>query len=104
VVDAEQEKPSMKPTPMAPPEFSPDNGDALALTFAMPVEIRDHNADLSHKPHYQYDYDPDAEMWKGSRSTGSGNPEDPYAHLRYRDRSQRFEQDWEPEWIRDRKR
>ncbi|MGA7328447.1 MAG: terminase [Rhodomicrobium sp.] len=77
---------------------SPDNGDALALTFAMPVEARDHANELTGRANYEYEYDPHKSMFQ--RQGSRGNPDDPYAHLRYKDRSQRFEGDYEPEWAR----
>ena len=43
---------------------SPDDGDALALTFAMPVAQSDHTAQLSHRPRHQVDYDPFAGLYK----------------------------------------
>jgi hypothetical protein len=43
---------------------SPDDGDALALTFAYPVAPSDHTRQLLRKPMRQIDYDPFAEMWE----------------------------------------
>ena len=44
---------------------SPDDGDALALTFAHPVAPSDHSARLSRRrPLHQSDYDPFASAWK----------------------------------------
>lgn len=40
---------------------SPDNADALALTFAYPVQPSDHTIQLRKKPIHQIDYDPFAE-------------------------------------------
>ncbi len=37
---------------------SPDDGDALALTFALPVAPSDHTAQLSRRPRHQVEYDP----------------------------------------------
>lgn len=42
---------------------SPDDGDALALTFAHPVAPTDHSPQLGHKPRHQVDYDPFAGMY-----------------------------------------
>jgi hypothetical protein len=43
---------------------SPDDGDALALTFAMPVAPSDHTAQLSRRgQQHQVEYDPFAGMW-----------------------------------------
>lgn len=42
---------------------SPDDGDALALTFAMTVAPSDHTAQLSRKPRHQIEYDPFQGMW-----------------------------------------
>ena len=42
---------------------SPDDGDALALTFALPVAQSDHTAQLTHKPRHQVEYDPFAGMY-----------------------------------------
>ena len=46
---------------------SPDDGDALALTFAHPVAPSDHTAQLSRKPRHQVEYDPFAGMYGGQR-------------------------------------
>jgi hypothetical protein len=43
---------------------SPDDGDALALTFALPVAPSDHTAQLTHKPKHQVEYDPFAGMYR----------------------------------------
>ncbi len=43
---------------------SPDDGDALALTFAHPVAPSDHTPQLSHRPRHQVDYDPFAGLYK----------------------------------------
>lgn len=40
---------------------SPDDGDALALTFAYPVQKSDHRMQLQRKPIHQFDYDPFSE-------------------------------------------
>jgi hypothetical protein len=40
---------------------SPDNADALALTFAYPVQVSDHSFALRKKPTHQIDYNPFAE-------------------------------------------
>lgn len=42
---------------------SPDDGDALALTFAHPVAPSDHTSQLTHKPRHQVEYDPFAGMF-----------------------------------------
>jgi hypothetical protein len=42
---------------------SPDDGDALALTFALPVAPSDHSAQLSRKPKHQIEYDPFQSAW-----------------------------------------
>lgn len=42
---------------------SPDDGDALALTFALPVAPSDHTAQLTHRPRHQVEYDPFAGMY-----------------------------------------
>jgi hypothetical protein len=42
---------------------SPDDGDALALTFALPVAPSDHTAQLSHRPRHQVEYDPFAGLY-----------------------------------------
>lgn len=42
---------------------SPDNADALALTFAYPVEKSDHAAALRGSPRHQSAHDPFAESW-----------------------------------------
>ena len=46
---------------------SPDDGDALALTFALPVAPSDHTAQLSHKPRHQVEYDPFAGLFGTGR-------------------------------------
>ena len=46
---------------------SPDDGDALALTFALPVAPSDHTAQLSRRGHHQVDYDPFAGMYGRQR-------------------------------------
>ena len=46
---------------------SPDDGDALALTFAHPVAPSDHTAQLSHRPRHQVDYDPFAGLYGRQR-------------------------------------
>ena len=46
---------------------SPDDGDALALTFAMPVGQSDHTAQLSHRPRHQVEYDPFAGLYGRGR-------------------------------------
>ena len=46
---------------------SPDDGDALALTFALPVAQSDHTAQLSHRSRHQVDYDPFAGMYGRQR-------------------------------------
>lgn len=40
---------------------SPDDADALALTFAYPVVASDHSRQLSSKPNHQFAYEPFAE-------------------------------------------
>jgi hypothetical protein len=45
---------------------SPDDGDALALTFSYPVAATDHTARLSlswQRTLHKWDYDPFADMW-----------------------------------------
>ena len=37
---------------------SPDNGDALALTFAYPVAASDHTFEFSSSGKHEWDYDP----------------------------------------------
>ena len=49
---------------------SPDDGDALALTFAYPVQQSDHSLILTQKPKHQFDYDPMAEARNVVRMRG----------------------------------
>ena len=46
---------------------SPDDADALALTFAHPVAPSDHTAQLSHRPRHQVEYDPFASLYGKQR-------------------------------------
>lgn len=46
---------------------SPDDGDALALTFAYPVNKSDHTLALQGKAKHQIDYDPFALAWKANK-------------------------------------
>jgi hypothetical protein len=43
---------------------SPDNGDALALTFAYPVALSDHRAHLRSGSLHQFDYNPFREAFE----------------------------------------
>lgn len=43
---------------------SPDDGDALALTFALPVAPSDHTAQLSRRPKHTIEYDPFEGMYR----------------------------------------
>ena len=43
---------------------SPDKSDAIALTFAFPVGLSDHRAQLTGKPTHQFDYDPMATAYQ----------------------------------------
>jgi hypothetical protein len=43
---------------------SPDEGDALAITFAFPILKSDHTSQLKGKPSHQIDYNPYAECWE----------------------------------------
>jgi hypothetical protein len=56
---------------------SPDNGDALALTFAYPVVPSDHRAHLRSGSLHQFEYDPFREAFEnfdlpGTQSTYYG--------------------------------
>ena len=46
---------------------SPDDGDALALTFALPVAPSDHTAQLSRRPQHQVEYDPFEGLYRRGR-------------------------------------
>lgn len=43
---------------------SPDRADALALTFAFPIGLSDHRAQLTGKPTHQFEYDPMAQAFQ----------------------------------------
>lgn len=49
---------------------SPDNGDALALTFAYPVQPSDHQTQLRQKPIHTYEYDPFAAARNVTKNRG----------------------------------
>ena len=53
---------------------SPDNGDALAMTWAMPVQPRDHTAILTSRTRssHESDYNPMAEAWRAGRGPDRG--------------------------------
>lgn len=53
---------------------SPDDADALALTFAYPVAPSDHRAVLSGKPRHQVEYNPFAQSYKPEAGQGGPNP------------------------------
>ena len=50
----------------------PDIGDALALTFAYPIERSDRTRQIARKPMFESKYNPFAGMWDPNQS-GHGN-------------------------------